>query len=90
MRGGASGRAGAGGEMVRADDATKTEMHHWMGTDSLGRDIASRVVYGARASLIVGVSVAVLAPWTFPGELYQFKVIVPPLADFHVPDAESS
>ncbi len=30
------------------------ERRHWMGTDSLGRDVASRVVYGARASLLVG------------------------------------
>ena len=30
---------------------------HWMGTDQLGRDILSRIIFGARVSMLVSVSV---------------------------------
>jgi oligopeptide transport system permease protein len=34
---------------------------HWMGTDALGRDLLTRVLYGARVSMAVGIGTALIA-----------------------------
>jgi peptide/nickel transport system permease protein len=46
---------------IRDDEGNTSTFVHRFGTDSLGRDIYSRTVYGARVSLIIGLTVAVLA-----------------------------
>ncbi len=35
----------------------RPSVHHWFGTDELGRDILSRIIFGARVSMLVGVGV---------------------------------
>ena len=33
---------------------------HWFGTDKLGRDVLSRIIYGTQLSLFMGVSIVVI------------------------------
>jgi peptide/nickel transport system permease protein len=46
---------------VRSMDGSTTTRTYLMGTDTLGRDVYSRVIYGARVSLMVGALVALIS-----------------------------
>jgi peptide/nickel transport system permease protein len=47
---------------VHVDDSLQpSSAQYWLGTDNLGRDILSRVIYGARVSVIVGLSASMVA-----------------------------
>src|SRR5262245_22472647 len=49
------------GRMDVAARLSRPSATHWFGTDDVGRDVLSRVVYGARLSLLVGSWVVVLS-----------------------------
>jgi len=40
---------------------TPPSAQHWFGTDELGRDILSRVIYGSRISMLVGIGVVAIS-----------------------------
>lgn len=48
-------------EIAPAQRTRPPSGEHWFGTDMLGRDLYSRVIYGTRVSLVVGFSVAAIA-----------------------------
>jgi peptide/nickel transport system permease protein len=48
-------------QVVMTERFTPPRPGHWLGTDHLGRDIWSRIVYGGQLSLFVGVVVATAA-----------------------------
>jgi peptide/nickel transport system permease protein len=54
-----------GPHQVSGPPYSPPSFQHWMGTDELGQDVMSQVIYGARVSLTVGFSVALAA--TFIG-----------------------
>ena len=64
----AAGRvAGAAGDALRPElrrrrraGCSRPPPPHWLGTDALGRDVLTRVIYGARVSLSVGFTVVLL------------------------------
>ncbi|MBA7484967.1 Oligopeptide transport system permease protein OppC [subsurface metagenome] len=48
-------------EIHPADALTAPSARFWLGTDNLGRDMLSRVIYGARISVIVGLTASILS-----------------------------
>jgi peptide/nickel transport system permease protein len=48
-------------EMVLTDRLSPPSTTHLMGTDNMGRDMLSRIIYGARISMIVGLSGAAIS-----------------------------
>ena len=48
-------------DQISRDRLTPPSSQYWFGTDSLGRDIYSRVIYGSRVTLMIAVLVAAIS-----------------------------
>ncbi|GAI01029.1 unnamed protein product, partial [marine sediment metagenome] len=48
-------------ELHTADILASPSAQFWMGTDFMGRDLLSRVIFGARVSVIIGLSASAMA-----------------------------
>ena len=48
-------------EVIAGDELVAPSATYWLGTDHLGRDMLSRVIFGARVSVIVGLAGATIA-----------------------------
>src|SRR2546427_1912603 len=46
---------------VIAESLQQPSVRHWLGTDAIGRDVVSRLLYGGRTSLEVALGVVALA-----------------------------
>jgi oligopeptide transport system permease protein len=46
---------------VLSENLKYPSLRHWLGTDAVGRDLLSRLIYGARTSLTVGFAVQIIA-----------------------------
>lgn len=47
-------------EMISGSRLQAPNSEHWLGVDNFGRDLLSRVVHGARVSLVIGLSVTAI------------------------------
>jgi peptide/nickel transport system permease protein len=48
-------------ELYTGDSLAQASSAHWLGTDALGRDTLSRVIYGARVSMVIGLVVVIIS-----------------------------